>query len=87
MARPYRHPVKVLCIFKAFAKVSGSTIMFRDAIMIRVERSSDIEETFKWEMTRRIRAGGGRVGPVPKYWELVSYIPENGLRYFDITEG
>jgi hypothetical protein len=85
--RPGRHLVKVLCTFRGWFKAAGSSVSFVDSVMIKVERHSEIPEAFQWEMKRRLRmASPFTVGPVPKFWELLSYLPEHGRRRFDIDD-
>lgn len=78
--------VKVLCAFKAWGVIEGTTTIWYDAVMITVARSSEIDEAFRWEMQRRSRLYDRYwVHPNPHSFELVSFLPENGARVFDQT--
>lgn len=83
--RYHKKHVKVLCFFKGWAKVSGRTVRFFDSVMIKVQRSQDIEEAFKWEMARRIANPPDLpAGPLPRAYELMSFLPENGRTHFNV---
>lgn len=79
-------PVNVLCLFRGWYQERGSSLSFYDSIMITVEKSSDINRKFHSEMNRRYYqdARHFRVGPIPRAFELVSYITENGKPVFNI---
>lgn len=81
-----RRPVRqlVLCVFRAWSRVNGSSVTWRDAIMIGVPHSCEIQEAFHWEMRRRLNSRAGwHVGPKPMHYELVSYLTESGRPTFD----
>ncbi len=85
MLRLCRKPklIKVLCTYRAWARVSGSSKTWTDSIMIQVHRSGEIAEAFRWEMQRQFsRENPNRIGPVPKDYKLVSYLPQHGKRWF-----
>lgn len=78
--------VKVLCAFKAWGMLGDLATIWYDAVMIKVARSSEIGEAFRWEMQRRSRLDDRNwVYPNPHSFELVSFLPENGARVFDQT--
>ena len=76
--------VNVLCYFRGWYRLSGRSISFFDSIMIRVERSDDIERTFVTEMNRRRRQNKYKSGPTPNIFQLICFMTENGKTRFNI---
>jgi hypothetical protein len=80
-------PVKVLCFFRAWTRVAGNPLSYIDTFVIKAERSIDIRRLFRIEMNRRISSENKIYfsnGPTPIVYELISYLPENGLSSFNI---
>ena len=85
-ANAVRRSVKVLCFYRAWARVRGSTVQWTDSIMIDVEKSDEIESRFRSEMKIRFHGPrlGCQVGPTPSTFELLSFLTENGRESFNI---
>ncbi len=71
----WRDKTRVLCLFRYWARVSGSTVIIDDAIMVEVEFKDQIELAFQAALGRQKRYGWP-VGPEPQRWEMTGYIPQ-----------
>ncbi len=73
--------IKVLCMFRYWARSEGAIAFFDDAIMIHVHSTDDILREFTEQVTRAIR-NGWATGPVPRRWALTAYLPERPFPIF-----
>lgn len=75
--------VKVLCFYKYWARVYGSTQEHTDSIMIDVERSDEIRSRFEEQMRIRVSMWTSEfVGPRPQCYRIQGWMAENGRRVF-----
>ncbi len=79
--------VLVICTYRAITRVGNSSYHYTDAIVIEVEASAQILDAFKLEMNRRVMLPNQyRIGPIPSFFELIRYRPQNGLKRFDFRK-